>query len=177
MKALTIDQAQHHWIPLDAEPEQLGDVIRAFAQSAACDFAELNRIVDTASQVPTFTEGPTRFLLVAEDRSWYVLEVNLLSDDPNAPFDPSTDLAGGHPEEVFIGESLSGHRLILLEPAGPAGQLDGANSEMLLARVNYFLRHSARPGDWLYAGVYVPDPVDLGVIVPMVESLLGTVGP
>jgi hypothetical protein len=176
VSALVLEYDRDLWLRLDGDAVEPGQLATRL-ESAPADWSqeELVGIIGRALSAPTFAADAERFLLVAEDRSWYVLEVSLLSDDREAPLDPAADFDGLTPEPVQVSATLSGYRLVTVESAGPLQGLPGPASDVLIPRVHYFLE-VADDSAWLYASVQVPDPLDLPVIVPLVEELLAGAG-
>lgn len=176
MSALVLEYNRDLWLRLDGDAVE-PELLAARLESAPADWSqeELVGIIGRALSAPTFAADAERFLLVAEDRSWYVLEVSLLSDDRGAPLDPAADFDGLTPEPVQLSAVLAGYRLVTVESAGPLQGLPGSNSDVLIPRLHYFLQ-VADDATWLYASVQVPDPLDLPAVVPLVEELLAGAG-
>lgn len=134
---------------------------------------QLLHILDLAGAAPTFAPDAKRFVLVAEDHSWFLLEVNLLVEEAAFPLDADEDFSGLNAEAFAIPGVGAGYRLVSMETAG---ELDGAtDSELLIPRLHYFLRPVFDEASWLHATIQVSDPLDLPTVATLVEELLGGV--
>lgn len=175
MSILTTNYRKNLWIHLGTDPDALEADLVGYAETLVPDgpdVCELRRIAALAAHSPTATPEPDRFLMVGGDGTWLVLEFSVLSEGPDGGLDPEQDLSGLNAEEVEIGAG-HGYRLITMLPGGP---VDGQPaSELLLARLDYFLRTTGAGGAWIYAGTVVPNPELLPVVVPMIEELLAGV--
>ncbi len=175
MSTLELSYRTDRWLRLAATTAERDRVVAAWLEDATgWSEEELAAIVVRAASAPTFTEDAERFLLVADDRTWFVLEVSLLSGD-GTPLDPESDFGGQAAEPITLSPVLSGYRLITMESAGPVEGLNGGNSDLLLPRLHYFLELAGDDRGWVYAGMQVADPMALPVIVTLVEELLAGV--
>jgi len=177
MSALELNYRTDRWLRLSATAAERDQVAAAWLEDATdWTSGELAAIVERAASAPTFTEDAERFLLVAEDRTWFVLEVSVLSGD-GTPLDPESDFGAQTAEPIRLSPSLAGYRLITMDSAGPVEGLPGDNSDLLLPRLHYFLELTGGDRGWVYAGMQVTDPMALPAIVPLVEELLAGVAP
>lgn len=176
MSTLQLQYRTDQWLRLGAATAEREQVIAAWLDGTT-DWTpgDLSAIVERAAAAPTFTADAERFLLVAEDRTWFVLELSLLSGDSSA-LDPQADFEGQVAEPVQVSPDLSGYRLITMEVAGPIEGLEGDKGELLLPRLHYFLEFAGGDRGWVYAGMQVADPMALPALVPLVEELLAGVG-
>jgi hypothetical protein len=171
---MTVSYRKDHWIRLNAEAAAVAGDLDAYAatlQPEGPTAAQLSQIAATARTYPAITEGAETFLMVGGEGTWLVLEVNLLTDDPQNPFDPDTDLAEVHPEKVDLGDGLSGYRVFSMQSGGVIDS-ESSPEESLVVRIDYFLHRESVTDGWIYAGLGLPDPMLAPVVVPMVDELL-----
>ncbi len=171
MSAIEISYRDDLWI----RPDEPRTSLAARLTNAPGDWTleQLQHILDLAGAAPSFAPDSERFVLVAEDHSWFLLEVDLLVEEPSFPLDADEDFSGLNAEAFDLPGVGSGYRLVSVEAAG---ELDGAtDSELLIPRLHYFVRPVFDDASWLHATIQVPDPLDLPTVATLVEELLSGV--
>jgi len=173
MNAIQISYRDDLWIRPDEPRESLTE--RLANAPGDWTLEQLLHILDLAGTAPAFASDSERFVLVAEDHSWFLLEVNLLVEESASPLDTDDDFAGLNAEEFAIPGVGAGYRLVSMEAAGQWEGAPEASSELLIPRLHYFLRPIFDEASWLHATVPVPDPLDLPTVATLVEELLSGV--